>query len=119
MPQKLRTGRVLTSLGFLSGTDEPSLKELVETTLELHRVSHSIERPRLDEEWLESLASYHSLDLPLPAILLYFKPATPSCRVLTTNANTGARRRRNRTSSFRSGRMTQPACARRSPLSKR
>ena len=53
---------------------EPSLKELVETTLELHRVSHSMERPRLDEDWLESQRSYHSLDLPLPAILLYFRP---------------------------------------------
>jgi len=53
---------------------EPSLKELVQATLELHRISHSIERPRLDEEWLESQRSYHSLDLPLPAILLYFRP---------------------------------------------
>ena len=53
---------------------EPSLKELVETTLELHRISHSIDRPALDEEWLESQRSYHSLDLPLPAILLYFRP---------------------------------------------
>ena len=31
---------------------EQWLKELVETTLELHRISHSIERPRLDEECL-------------------------------------------------------------------
>jgi hypothetical protein len=53
---------------------ELSLKELVETTLELDRVSHSMERPRLDEDWLESQRSYHSLDLPLPAILLYFRP---------------------------------------------
>src|SRR5208337_3738076 len=29
---------------------------------------------RLDEEWLESQRSYHSLDLPLPAVLLYFRP---------------------------------------------
>ena len=41
---------------------------------ELHRVSHSVERPRLDEEWLESQRSYHSLDIPLPAFLLYFRP---------------------------------------------
>ncbi len=53
---------------------EQWLKELVETTLELHRISHSIERPRLDEEWLEYQRSYHSLDLPLPAILLHFRP---------------------------------------------
>ena len=33
-----------------------------------------MERPRLDEDWLESQRSYHSLDLPLPAILLYFRP---------------------------------------------
>jgi hypothetical protein len=58
---------------FLTPT-ESSLKELVETTRELHRISHSIERPRLREDWLESQRSFHSLDLPLPAILLYFKP---------------------------------------------
>jgi hypothetical protein len=53
---------------------EQWLKGLVETTLELHRISHSIERPRLDEDWLEYQRSYHSLDLPLPAILLHFRP---------------------------------------------
>jgi len=53
---------------------EPSLKKLVETALELHRVAHSMERPLLDEEWLESQRTYHSLDLPLPAILLHFRP---------------------------------------------
>ena len=62
------------SLDFFPAPTEPSLKELVETTLELHRVSHSMERPRLDEDWLESQRSYHSLDLPLPAILLYYRP---------------------------------------------
>ena len=35
------------SLGSFPAPTEPSLKELVETTLELHRVSHSTERPRL------------------------------------------------------------------------
>jgi hypothetical protein len=62
------------SLDSFPAPTEPSLKELVETTLELHRVSHSMDRPALDEEWLESQRSYHSLDLPLPAILLYFRP---------------------------------------------
>jgi hypothetical protein len=62
------------SLDSFPAPTEPSLKELVETTLELRRVSHSMERPRLDEDWLESQRSYHSLDLPLPAILLYFRP---------------------------------------------
>jgi hypothetical protein len=51
----------------------PWLKELVETALELDRVSHSIERPKLDEEWLDRERNYHSLDLPLPAALLYFR----------------------------------------------
>ena len=51
----------------------PWLRELVETTIELQRVSHSMERPRLDEEWLERERNYHSLDLPLPAVLLYFR----------------------------------------------
>jgi hypothetical protein len=50
------------------------LKDLVETTIELNRVSHSTERPRVDDDWLERERSYHSLDLPLPAVLLYFRP---------------------------------------------
>ena len=37
-------------------------------------VSNSMDRPALDEEWLEAQRSYHSLDIPLPAILLYFRP---------------------------------------------
>jgi hypothetical protein len=52
----------------------PWLKQLIEATLELHRVSHSIDRPKVDEEWLEDQRSYHSLDIPLPAILLHFRP---------------------------------------------
>ena len=51
----------------------PRLRELVEATIELQRVSHSMERPKADEEWLERERSYHSLDLPLPAVLLYFR----------------------------------------------
>ena len=62
------------SLDSFPAPTEPSLKELVETTLELHRISHSIDRPALDEEWFESQRSCHSLDLSLPAILLYFRP---------------------------------------------
>jgi len=31
----------------------PWLKELVETTIELQTVSHSMERPKVDEEWME------------------------------------------------------------------
>jgi hypothetical protein len=62
------------SLDSFPAPTESSLKDLVETTLELHRISHSMDRPALDEEWLESQRSYHSLDLPLPAILLYFRP---------------------------------------------
>jgi hypothetical protein len=52
----------------------PWLKDVVETTIELNRVSHSTERPRVDDDWLERERSYHSLDLPLPAVLLYFRP---------------------------------------------
>jgi hypothetical protein len=54
--------------------DTPWLKDVVQTTLELHSISHSIPRPKTDEEWLEYERSYHSLDCPLPAILLYFRP---------------------------------------------
>ena len=65
------------SLDSFPAASEPSLKELVDTTQELHRVSHSTERPRLDEDWLESQRSYFSLDLPLPAILLHSVPEMP------------------------------------------
>ena len=77
LPECLRSRKSAESsqsLDSFPAPTEPSLKELVETTLELHRISHATERPRLDEEWLESQRSYHSLDLPLPAILLYFRP---------------------------------------------
>ena len=53
--------------------DIPLLRELVEATIELQRISHSMERPKVDEEWLERARDYHSLDLPLPAVLLYFR----------------------------------------------
>jgi len=33
-----------------------------------------MERPQLDEEWLERERSNHALDSPLPSILLYFRP---------------------------------------------
>jgi hypothetical protein len=48
------------------------LKELVETTIELRRISHSRERPKVDENYLERERECHSLDTPLPAIMLYF-----------------------------------------------
>ncbi len=51
----------------------PWLKELVETTIELHRVSHSIERPKVDEDLIERERNQHSLDSPLPAAVLYFQ----------------------------------------------
>jgi len=51
----------------------PWLKELVKTTIELQSISHSMDRPKVDEEWLERERHYHSLDLPLPAVLLYFR----------------------------------------------
>ncbi len=50
------------------------LKKLYDKTIELHGVSKSMERPKVDEEWLEYQRSYHSLDFPLPSILLYFRP---------------------------------------------
>ncbi len=59
-------------LGSFSPPAIPQLKRLVELTLELERVSHSVERPKIDEDLLEREREQHSLDSPLPAILLYF-----------------------------------------------
>ena len=64
----------LPSLASFSMPEEPWLRELVQTTIELHQVSQSIERPKLNEEWLDQERSNHALDSPLPAILLYFRP---------------------------------------------
>ena len=64
----------LPSLASFPTPDEPWLRELVHTAIELDRASHSIERPQLDEEWLETERSNHALDTPLPSILLYFRP---------------------------------------------
>jgi hypothetical protein len=77
LPECLRSREPSESSLSLDSFPTPStpwLKQLVESTLELHRIAHSIERPKLDEEWLEDQRSYHSLDLPLPAILLHFRP---------------------------------------------
>ena len=52
VPQKPRTGRSPPSLDSFP-VPTTWLKNSFETTLELHRVSHSMERPQLDEEWLE------------------------------------------------------------------
>jgi hypothetical protein len=68
--QRLDTTLPLSSF---SAPAVPRLRELVEATIELQRVSHWMERPKVDEEWLERERSYHSLDLPLPAVLLYFR----------------------------------------------
>ena len=51
----------------------PRLRELVEATIELQRISLSMKRPKVDEEWLDRERHYHSLDLPLPAVLLHFQ----------------------------------------------
>ena len=68
--QRSDTAQPLASFPVL---DIPWLRELVEATIELQRISHSMERPKLDEEWIERARDYHSLDLPLPAVLLYFR----------------------------------------------
>src|SRR5271166_578305 len=69
--QRSDTARPLTSFPLPA---VPWLRELVEATIELQRVSNLMERPKVDDEWLERERSYHSLDLPLPAVLLYFRP---------------------------------------------
>ena len=72
LKDKQRSDKTQPLDSFLFPAD-PRLRDLVEATLELHKVSHSIERPKLDEEWLDRERNYHSLDLPLPAALLYFQ----------------------------------------------
>ena len=77
LPQCLRSRESAASPRSLDSFPvpaEPWLKDLFQTTLELHRISHSMERPRVDEEWLEYQRSYYSLDMPLPSVLLYFRP---------------------------------------------
>ena len=59
-------------LESFSAPADPSLNELVATTIELHQVSRSIERPALDADFLDQEREFHSLDSPLPSVLLYF-----------------------------------------------
>ena len=68
--QRSDTARPLASFPV---PEFPWLMDLLEATIELHRVSQSMERPRVDEEWLDQTRNYHSLDLPLPAVLLHFR----------------------------------------------
>ena len=68
--QRSDTARLLASFPV---PDIPWLRDLLEATIELQRVSQSMERPRVDEEWLDQTRNYHSPDLPLPAVLLYFR----------------------------------------------
>jgi hypothetical protein len=68
--QRSNTARPLASFQIPT---VPWLRDLVEAALELHRVSHLTERPKVDDEWLDRERNYHSLDLPLPAALLYFR----------------------------------------------
>ena len=51
---------------------DPSLYELVATTIELHQVSRSVERPTIGADFLDQERESHSLDSPLPSVLLYF-----------------------------------------------
>lgn len=70
--KRWESGRPLVSF---SAPSDKRLKEMVETTIELHCVSHSVERPMLDQEFLDRERQYHSLDSPVPAVLLYFRPS--------------------------------------------
>ena len=109
----------LPSLASFPTPNEPWLRELVQTTIELHRVSHSIERPQLDEEWLERERSNHALDCPCLPSCCTSVPEMPSWPASMTNANTGARKRRNPTSSFPCDLKIRRACVRHSPYWRR
>jgi hypothetical protein len=67
-------GEQCKPLGTFPVPSVPQLRPIVELALQLQRVSNSVERPKIDEELLDRERSYHSLDSPLPAILLYFRP---------------------------------------------
>ena len=61
----------LTTFSLLG---QSRVRRIIELTLELECISNSLERPKVDEEFLERERSCHSLDAPLPAILMYFRP---------------------------------------------
>lgn len=61
-------------LGTFPLPSAPQPRRVVELTIELEHVSRLVERPKVDEGLLDRERSYHSLDSPLPAILLYFRP---------------------------------------------
>jgi len=74
MPQGADIASSRTSTGYIPCTDRGAAEEALRQD---HRIAQRFrvhERPRVDEEWLEYQLSYHSLDFPLPSILLYFRP---------------------------------------------
>lgn len=72
--QDLNSSDRTTGLSAFPLPVQPRLRKIVELTLELERISNSLERPKVDEDFLERERSCHSLDAPLPAILMYFRP---------------------------------------------
>ena len=70
--QDRKRSKAAPPLESFPAPDDVSLKELVQTTIELRRISHSLERPKVDENYLERERECHSLDTPLPAVMLYF-----------------------------------------------
>ena len=72
---------VAPPLQSFAAPSDPSLNELVATTIELHQVSSSVERPTIDADFLDQEREFHSLDSPLPSVLLYFHAGDAVTRV--------------------------------------
>ena len=92
----------LPSLATFPTLEEPWLRELVHTAIELDRgISHLVERPfnSTKNGWNENVATTLSIHLCLPSSCISV-PEMPSWPASMTNANTGARKHRSPTSSF-------------------
>jgi hypothetical protein len=62
------------ALALFNAPADKRLHELIETTAKLQRVCHSVERPTLAPDFLDGERQLHSLDNPVPAVLLHFRP---------------------------------------------
>ena len=109
----------LPSLASFPTLDEPWLRELVQTTIELtgsRTPSNGLNSTK--NGWNGSAATTLSTHHCLPSCCTSV-PETPSWPASMTNANTGARKHRSPTSSFLCNPKIRRACVRHSPYCRR